>query len=78
MAEFRKISGEKLLRILCNKFNFEITGKRGSHVRISRFDQRFNRKIGSVIPMHDELRIGTLKAILKQVSISEDEIKEFL
>jgi len=31
-----------------------------------------------VIPMHSELKIGTLKAILKQAQIGEEEISEFL
>jgi len=37
-----------------------------------------SRKIGTVIPMHKELKIGTLKGIIKQAEISEEEISEFL
>ena len=76
MAELRKISGEKLLKILCNKFGFQTTGRKGSHVKISR--QTESGKIGTVIPMHNELKIGTLKAILKQAQISEEEFTRFL
>ena len=76
MAELRKISGEKLLKILCNKFGFQTTGRKGSHVKISR--QTESGKVGTVIPMHDELKIGTLKAILKQAQISEEEFTRFL
>jgi predicted RNA binding protein YcfA (HicA-like mRNA interferase family) len=53
------VSGEKLLKILCNKFGFIISGRKGSHVRISK-ETPFG-KIGTVIPMHSELKIGTLK-----------------
>ncbi|MEK6881009.1 MAG: type II toxin-antitoxin system HicA family toxin [Nanoarchaeota archaeon] len=76
MAELRKISGDKLLKILCNKFGFITSGRKGSHIRISK--QTEFGKIGTVIPMHDELKIGTLKAILKQAQISEEEFKRFL
>lgn len=76
MPNLRKISGEKLLKIFCNQFGFSILRQRGSHVSISK--QILTRKIGTVIPMHKELKIGTLKAILKQAEISEEEIADFL
>ena len=76
MAELRKISGEKLLKILCNKFCFQTTGRKGSHIRISK--QTESGKIGTVVPMHDQLKIGTLKAILKQAQISDKEFIRFL
>lgn len=76
MPELRKISGEKLLKVLCNKFGFKLLRRRGSHVIISK-ETSFG-KIGTVIPMHKELKIGTLKAIIKQINIPEEEISEFL
>ena len=76
MSELRKVSGESLLKVLCNKFGFQITGRKGSHVRISK--QTEKGKIGTVIPMHKELKIGTLKAILRQADISTEELLRFL
>jgi predicted RNA binding protein YcfA (HicA-like mRNA interferase family) len=76
MPELRKVSGEKLLKILCNKFGFKFLRQRGSHVVIAK-ETPFG-KIGTVIPMHKELKIGTLRGILKQANISEEEISEFL
>ena len=76
MAGLRKVSGAKLLKILCNKFGFAVSGRKGSHVRISK--QTDKGKIGTVIPMHSSLRIGTLKAILKQINLPVDEIEELL
>ena len=32
MPKLRKVSGEKVVRILCNKMGFEISGRTGSHV----------------------------------------------
>lgn len=76
MPLLRKVSGDKLLKILCNKLGFSILRQRGSHVSVARTIGA--KKIGTVIPMHKELKIGTLKAILKQVEISEDEISEYV
>ena len=76
MPNLRKVSGEKLLKILCNKFGFSRLRQRGSHVSIAK--QTPFGKVGTVIPMHSELKIGTLKAILKQAGVSEEEIADFL
>ncbi|MEK6850811.1 MAG: type II toxin-antitoxin system HicA family toxin [Nanoarchaeota archaeon] len=76
MPELRKISGEKLLKIICNKLGFKKIRQRGSHVIISKENQ-FG-KIGTVIPMHSELKIGTLKGILKQARVSEEEFSSYL
>lgn len=76
MPSLRKVSGDKLLKVLCNKLGFSVLRQRGSHVSIVKMVG--SRKIGTVIPMHKELKIGTLKAILKQAEISEEEISEFL
>ena len=76
MPKLRKVSGTKLLKILCNKFGFKVIRQRGSHVMIIKESKL--GKFGTVIPMHQELKIGTLKGILKQAKISEEEIEEFL
>jgi len=36
VPKLRKVSGEKVIRILCNKMGFEISGRTGSHVRLSK------------------------------------------
>ncbi len=65
MPNLRKVSGEKLLKVLCNKFGFSVLRQqRGSHVSIAK-----ETSSG---------KIGTLKAVLKQAGISEEEIIEFL
>lgn len=75
MPPLRKISGEKALKILCNKFGFQALRQRGSHVILTK--QTIGGKIGTVVPMHKELKIGTLKGILKQAEISEEDFIEF-
>ena len=76
MPELRKISGEKAVKILCNKLGFKISGRTGSHVRLSKVTAE--GKVGTVVPIHDELKIGTLKNILKLARIEEEEFKKYL
>ena len=71
MSKLKKISGKDCVKILCNKFGFKITGRKGSHVRLSK--ETSDGKIGTVVPMHKELKIGTLKGILKLAQIDEEE-----
>jgi predicted RNA binding protein YcfA (HicA-like mRNA interferase family) len=35
-------------------------------------------KVGTVVPMHKELKIGTLKGILKLASVDIDEFATYL
>jgi len=71
MPELRNISGEKVIKILCNKLGFEISGRSGSHVRLSKETEK--GKVGTVVPMHKDLKIGTLKGVLKLGEIAEEE-----
>ncbi len=77
MSQLKKISGKECLKILCNKFKFKIIRQRGSHVLIKK-QTREKNIIGTVVPMHKELKIGTLKAIIQQAKISEEEFLKFL
>ena len=76
MPELRKVSGEKAVKILCNKLGFYISGRAGSHVRLSK--QTSEGKIGTVVPLHHELKIGTLKSILKLAKVDEEEFLKYL
>ena len=72
----RKVYGKECLKILCNKFGFCIVRQKGSHVLIKKETEK--GKIGAVIPQHKELKIGTLKSILEQARISEEEFSKFV
>jgi predicted RNA binding protein YcfA (HicA-like mRNA interferase family) len=76
LPRLRGISGEIAIKILCNHFGFTVSGQSGSHVRLSRVTAQV--KIGTVIPLHDELKIGTLKSILNLAKVDPDEFAEFL
>jgi predicted RNA binding protein YcfA (HicA-like mRNA interferase family) len=69
------ISGPQLVRIL-EKMGFVIKRQKGSHIQLFReSDRRF-----TTVPVHGrkDIPIGTLKAILKDVEISSEELNELL
>ncbi len=76
MPKLRKVSGDKVVRILCNKLGFKITGRTGSHIRLSKMTPK--GKVGTVVPMHKELKIGTLKGVLKLAKVDADEFSKYL
>jgi predicted RNA binding protein YcfA (HicA-like mRNA interferase family) len=59
VLKLRKVSGDKVVRILCNKLGFKITGRTGSHIS-------------------KELKIGTLKGVLKLAKVDTDEFSKYL
>lgn len=76
MPKFRNISGHEVIKILCNKFGFQISGKSGSHVRLSK--QTSEGKAGTVVPEHSQLKIGTLKGALRLAKISIEEFEKYI
>jgi len=38
LPKLRNVSGEEVVKILCNKFGFQVTGRKGSHVRLSKMN----------------------------------------
>lgn len=49
MPRLRKVSGHDAVKILCNKLGFKISGRTGSHVRLSKVTPE--GKIGTVVPI---------------------------
>ncbi|KPL05456.1 MAG: hypothetical protein AMJ73_00635 [candidate division Zixibacteria bacterium SM1_73] len=70
MRELRKVSGEEVLRSL-HRLGFEKVRQRGSHVVLKK--QTKEGEVGCVVPLHRELKIGTLKGILKQAKVTSEE-----
>jgi len=48
----------------------------GSHVRLSKMTPEGN--VGTVVPMHEELKIGTLHGILKLAKVDSDEFSKYI
>ncbi len=75
MPLLRKVSGQEAIKILCNKLGFQISGRSGSHVRLHKITPE--GKVGTVVPMHGEIKIGTLKNILRLAKIREEEFAKY-
>ncbi len=67
------VSGRKLVKIF-KKLGFEKIGQKGSHIKMK------NYTTGSIaiIPDHKELDRWTLKTILKQAEISDEDFNSRL
>ncbi|MGA2917155.1 type II toxin-antitoxin system HicA family toxin [Methanoregula sp.] len=59
------------IRILCNIFGFSVSGRAGSYVRLSKMTPA--GKTGTVVPLHDELKPGTLRGVLRLAKVGVDE-----
>ncbi|MFW5991366.1 MAG: type II toxin-antitoxin system HicA family toxin [Candidatus Nanoarchaeia archaeon] len=72
VSGLKKISGKQCVKILCNKFGFQTVRQRGSHVVLKK------GKIGTVVPLHSELKISTLRNALKLAKISEEDFAKYI
>ncbi len=66
MPELGGWSGREVIAVL-QRMGFVWTRTKGSHAVL-----RFGEKV-CVVPLHDELAIGTLRGILRQAGISPSE-----
>ena len=71
MSTLRKSSGKDCVKILCNKFGFKVVRQKGSHIILKK------EKIGTVVPNHPELKLGTLKNILELAKIKEEDFAKY-
>ena len=73
-ARLSKLSGKECVKILCNRFGFALKRQKGSHIVLVR--ETAFEKIVTVVPNHRELKIGTLKGILRLARVSEQEFAD--
>ncbi len=71
MARLPRLSGQELLKAL-HRAGFEPKRQRGSHVVVQK-----GRAVFSV-PLHAELKPGTLRGILRQAGMTVEELEGFL
>ncbi|MDO8635241.1 MAG: type II toxin-antitoxin system HicA family toxin [Dehalococcoidia bacterium] len=69
MPKLPVLSGDELIKLL-KRDGFEIVRHRGSHVSLQK------DKYKTVVPLHDELAVGTLLGILKQCGLNREELQE--
>jgi len=74
-GKLRPLSGSEVVGIL-TRFGFALASQRGSHAKLKRIGPTGARET-LVVPLHQELDKGTIRAILRQASrfISEDELR---
>ena len=65
------VSGAEAVRAL-EKPGFIVLRQKGSHVILRR------GSTGCVVPLHRELKIGTLSGVIKQAGITADEFMQAL
>lgn len=70
MPKLPRISSREVIRVL-EKLGFEVVRQTGSHVVMQKVTTEGN--IGCVVPLHRELKVGTLSGVLKQARVSVNE-----
>jgi predicted RNA binding protein YcfA (HicA-like mRNA interferase family) len=61
-----RIGGAECIKVL-QRLGFLVARQRGSHVVMRRNDR------GCVVPLHRELKVGTLHGVLKQAGVTSEE-----
>ena len=72
MGKLRILSGQEICEILSNH-GFEVVRQHGSHIVMQ-------KKVGKItitvpVPNHKEIKIGTLKSIIRQSKLSSFEFE---
>jgi predicted RNA binding protein YcfA (HicA-like mRNA interferase family) len=67
------VSGAQLVRVL-EQLGWEVVRQRGSHVRLKHSD----RSAFLVVPLHRELKRGTLSGILRDAGLDREELRRLL
>lgn len=67
------VSGKRIVRAL-EKAGFEVVGTRGSHCKLRQVS--LPRIV--IVPLHDEIRPGTLASILRQAGMTVDQLRDLL
>ncbi len=70
---FPVVSGQQLV-VALHKVGWETVRQRGSHVRL----KHPGRDMALVVPLHRELKRGTLAAILRDADISRESLSRLL
>ena len=71
MPKLPCVSGEEAVKAL-QRLGFTFLRQRGSHAILRRGER------GCVVPMHREINQGTLRGVLRQAGVSEDEFRAAL
>lgn len=67
------VSGQQLIKAL-EKDGWAVVRQRGSHVRLKKPGRRY----ALVVPLHKEIRKGTLAGILRDADLSAEVLRHLL
>jgi predicted RNA binding protein YcfA (HicA-like mRNA interferase family) len=71
MPKLPRVSGAEIVRAL-ERLGFARQRQAGSHVILRRGSK------GCVVPLHSEVKVGTLAGLLRQAEVSPDEFTDAL
>ena len=69
------LSGKDVIKAL-EKTGFKFVKQKGSHVKLRKFAG--GRKLTVIVPLKPVIRLGTMKSILRQSNLKNDEFLKFL
>jgi len=69
------VSGKEVIKII-SKIGFKTIRQKGSHIFMMKETE--NKKITTVVPLHDEIDKGTLLEIIRQIGLTKDEFLDLL
>ncbi len=70
MPKLPRISSKKAIKVL-EKLGFQKVSQTGSHVVMRKITS--DGKVGCVVPIHRDLKVGTLSGILRQAKVTSEE-----
>lgn len=71
MPKLPPLSGREIIRAL-ERLGFEQVGQSGSHVKLRRSG------ISCIVPLHKEVKKGTLAGVLRQAQLTQDAFMQGL
>jgi predicted RNA binding protein YcfA (HicA-like mRNA interferase family) len=75
LSKLPVISGREIVKVL-TRIGFEIVGRSGSHIRLKR--RRDKELLIVIVPMHRELAKGTLRSIMRQANLTQEDLLRLL
>lgn len=70
-----QVSGKEVIKALC-KFGFVVVRQKGSHVILEK--QGSDKVIKITVPIHVNLKKGTLSSIIKEAELTLEEFLDLL
>ena len=68
-------SAREIIRVLSGQ-GFQVVSQKGSHIKMKKIAPNETRTV--IIPDHPEILAGTLKSIIRQAGMSEEEFIKLL